>query len=104
MHRSRNITLIFADMGHISLRKLIIERINPGVMTSTNEILEFIHRRFPQDCHWLDGNCFWFALILKKRFPNVEIFYFPIQGHFVVGLKTVKNTLQNLNTEIIYFD
>jgi hypothetical protein len=73
-------------------------------MTSTNEILEFIHRRFPQDCHWLDGNCFWFALILKKRFPNVEIFYFPIQGHFVVGLKTVKNTLQNLNTEIIYFD
>ena len=23
------------------------------------EILEFIKRRFPTDCHWVDGNCFY---------------------------------------------
>lgn len=48
-----------------------------------NEILDFIRRRFPTDCHWLDGNCYYFAVILKARFPDGKIFYDAINGHFV---------------------
>ena len=46
------------------------------------EILDFIHRRFPEDCHWTDGNCAWFAIILQIRF-DLKIYYLPIRGHFV---------------------
>ena len=52
-----------------------------------DEVLEFIHRRFPQDCHWLDGNCYYFALILKDRFPESRIVYDAIYGHFFVWYK-----------------
>lgn len=48
------------------------------------EIIDFIKRRFPIDCKWLNGNCYWFALILSNRFP-VDIFYLPKEGHFVAG-------------------
>ena len=47
-----------------------------------NEILKFIQKRFSQNCNWLDGNCFYFALILEKRFGG-RIFYDVINGHFV---------------------
>lgn len=49
------------------------------------EIIDFIKRRFNVDCNWLNGNCLWFALILKKRFNGLNIYYLPIEGHFVVG-------------------
>ena len=49
------------------------------------EILEFIHRRFPNEDNWLTGNCYWFAYILTARFyPYLQIYVFPIQNHFVV--------------------
>lgn len=47
------------------------------------EILEFIKRRFNIDCNWLNGNCYYFSLILKNRFPNGTIYYDVINGHFV---------------------
>ena len=47
------------------------------------EILDFIKRRFSHDENWINGNCLWFAFILKKRFPKAKIYYLPIQGHFV---------------------
>ena len=50
------------------------------------EILDFIFRRFKGYSDWLDGNCLWFAYILKKRFSQLEIYYLPIEGHFVCGL------------------
>ena len=46
------------------------------------EILEFIHRRFPKDSNWLDGNCFFFAKILECAFMGT-IVYDPIDGHFL---------------------
>ncbi len=49
----------------------------------TLEILEFIKRRFNENCHWLDGNCYYFSLILKDRFPKGEVYYDVILGHFV---------------------
>lgn len=52
-----------------------------------NEVLEFIGRRFPRsnDCNWLDGNCYWFARILCTRFPYLELYYDPVEGHFYAG-------------------
>lgn len=51
-------------------------------------VIEFINRRFPRelDCHWLDGNCYYFAVILKARFPKGRIMYDPIDGHFLFNL------------------
>ena len=49
----------------------------------TNDVLKFIHKRFYCDCNWLSGNCYYFAVILKDRFPQGEIYYDVIHGHFV---------------------
>ena len=73
-------------------------------MTSTSEVIEFINRRFPHDCDWRNGNCLWFAFILQKRFPKMEIYYLPIEGHFITGLDIIKNELQNSNIKTVYFD
>lgn len=48
-------------------------------------VLNFIHYRFPVDCHWLDGNCYYFALILCNRFSQLSIYYNPVDGHFFAG-------------------
>lgn len=48
-----------------------------------NDVIEFIKRRFSDtNAHWFDGNCYYFALILCHRFPNLRIYYEPIVGHF----------------------
>jgi hypothetical protein len=47
-----------------------------------DEVLEFINRRFKKDCNWLNGNCYYFALILNDRFPSGKIVYDLIYGHF----------------------
>lgn len=52
------------------------------------EIIDFIKRRFPVDCNWRNGNCYWMAVILQQRFGG-EICYLPIIGHFVVRIKGV---------------
>ena len=52
------------------------------------ELLEFIHRRFPTKDRWLDGNCYWFAQILNHWFslkdPYVTryLVYDVVCGHF----------------------
>ena len=51
---------------------------------------DFIKRRFPIDCHWLDGNCYYFAVILKARFPDGTICYDVIDGHFVFEYENKK--------------
>ena len=48
------------------------------------EIVDFIRRRFPENSNWLDGNCYYFAIILKDRFPQGTILYDVIDGHFVI--------------------
>lgn len=48
-----------------------------------DEVLEFIQRRFTKDCDWISGNCYYFSLILKDRFPGGTIYYDVIDGHFV---------------------
>lgn len=46
-------------------------------------VLEFINRRFKKDCNWLDGNCYYFAVILNDRFPGGRILYDVVNGHFI---------------------
>lgn len=48
-------------------------------------ILDFINRRFKEDCHWTTGNCYWFAAILVLRFPSLRMWYFPIENHWMAG-------------------
>lgn len=48
------------------------------------DIEHFINSRFKKDSDWLTGNCLWFAIILKTRFEESEIYYDPIAGHFFV--------------------
>lgn len=48
-----------------------------------NKIEEFIKRRFPNDSNWLDGNCYYFGMILKLRFPQSVLYYDVVLGHFV---------------------
>ena len=48
-----------------------------------NLVVDFINRRFPNDNMWTSGNCFYFASILKARFPSGKIYYDVIYGHFV---------------------
>lgn len=46
-------------------------------------ILEFIRRRFPIDCNWLTGNCYYFSIILLDKYPQGSVWYDVINGHFV---------------------
>lgn len=48
-----------------------------------NEVLEFINKRFKNVSDWINGNCYYFAIILKDRFPEGQIYYDVINGHFV---------------------
>lgn len=56
-----------------------------------DKVLEFIERRFPTDSRWMNGNCYFFALILKDVFGG-EIFYEVIAGHFVcmIGMEFIE--------------
>ena len=49
-----------------------------------NEIEQF-NKRF-KDNNWLDGNCYYYALILKDRFGG-RIIYDPVVGHFLVKIE-----------------
>ena len=48
-----------------------------------DEVIDFIKRRFENDCNWKNGNCYYFAIILKDRFNDGEIFYDVMDGHFI---------------------
>lgn len=51
-----------------------------------DRIEEFIRRRFEEDYNWTTGRCYFFATILKDVFPGGEIFYDPVEGHFLYRL------------------
>lgn len=48
-----------------------------------DEVTEFIHRRFAKDCNWIDGNCYYFTVILKDRFQGGVVYYDVTSGHFI---------------------
>lgn len=55
------------------------------------EVLEFIERRFKQDCNWKTGNCYYFAVILSERFNqyNPVIYYDTVDGHFLCRINNI---------------
>ena len=55
-----------------------------------DKVLEFIHRRFAKNNNWTTGNCYYFAILLKTRFPQGKIMYDVIDGHFVTEIDCVK--------------
>lgn len=69
----------------------------------TDEVLEFIHRRFKKDCNWLDGNCYYFAIILKDRFPDGRIYYDVLDGHFVYFYDGLYYDWQGIVHESMYY-
>lgn len=68
-------------------KTIIREEVNSSLTTKhvNKEITEFIKRRFPQDSNWCNGNCYWFSVILHNRFPQYDIYLFPIENHFMIG-------------------
>ena len=65
--------------------------------TKSEQINAFVEKRFQQDCNWTSGNSFYFATILKTRFPELEIYYLPIVGQFVAG---TEGTYYDYNGEV----
>ena len=72
--------------GNTSCQYAIIYR-EPGFFIEVfmeEKILDFINRRWSKDADWTNGNCYYFAVILKTRFPSAQIKYCPIKGHFII--------------------
>jgi hypothetical protein len=53
------------------------------IRITMREVLEFIKQFSPAKGLFLNGMCYWFAFILRNRFPDSEIWYEPIMNHFV---------------------
>ena len=53
----------------------------PNLRRKANEIEQFI-TLFGKDERYFNGLCYWFAYILKGRFPDGEIYYDQIMNHF----------------------
>ena len=76
-------------------------------MNTKNKVINFIQNRFPTDCKWLNGNCYYFSLILKDRFKEGIIFYDVIDGHFVTEINGIKydwSGIVNENGKHIYIE
>jgi hypothetical protein len=68
---------------HSSETILTYPRKNLDCYSDREEVIDFIKRRFKKDCDWTCGNCYYFAVILKARFPKGTIYYDVVDGHFV---------------------
>ena len=57
----------------------------------TQEVIEFIERRFKIDCNWKSGNCYYFAIILAERFKSYDpvLYYDTVDGHFITKISGI---------------
>ena len=53
------------------------------IESTLNEVEDFI-RKFKS--YELNGFCYWFAYMLAGRFVGAEIYYEPIDGHFITEI------------------
>lgn len=53
-----------------------------------NQIEKFI-ALFDNDEKYMNGLCYWFAYILKGRFPQGEIWYDQIENHFYYIIEAI---------------
>lgn len=74
------------------LRMKVTNNMSDDKSPSKEEVLKFINdfreygERFGTAELFLSGYCYWFAYILKGRFPNAEIVYDAIWNHFTVKI------------------
>lgn len=66
------------------------------------EVLNFIKKfKFAHKCEleevFTEGNCYYFAIILKERFKNANIQYDPVYGHFVAK---INNRLYDITGDV----
>ena len=61
------------------------------------EVMNFIKQFAEVKDFFLYGYCYWFAMILKKRFGGT-IYYMPIKNHFIVR---IYNTYYDANGRVI---
>lgn len=68
----------------------------------SNDVIKFIER-FKQsnpleiEKSFTEGNCYWFAFILKKRFVRGQLVYHPVKGHFAYQ---VDNHIYDITGEV----
>jgi hypothetical protein len=74
--------------------------IKGDIILENDEILDFIRTRFSSDCNWTNGNCYYFAVILKERFGGV-IMYDVVNGHFVTYIDGI---LYDWNGAVVWED
>ena len=55
-------------------------------MASSKEILDFIATFKGSEAVFTNGNCYWFAKILKERFPDGDILYNSTFNHFAFDI------------------
>lgn len=55
-------------------------------MHTRQEITQFIVQYCDAKDLFMNGMCYWFAVILERRFRNASIFYDPIINHFVAKI------------------
>lgn len=64
------------------------------IIYKSEEVLSFIDRftKLSKNHDVIDvftsGCCYWFAEILRKRFPGSMIYYDPVMNHFVTAVNT----------------
>ena len=58
-------------------------------MESEKSKIEKFIELFGADKRYLNGLCYWFAYMLKGRFPDGEIWYDPVLCHFYFMLNDV---------------
>ena len=76
--------------------------IKQTIINMESEIVEFINRRWKDKNEtFLNENCYWFAKILTDRFKDLEIFYLPVEGHFV-AYDVEDGSMYDANGELSY--
>lgn len=71
-------------ISHLIL-EIISEDDDDKQLSGQKDVLDYIdviNRRFAKDGKWDSENCYYFAVILKDRFPEGDIYYDVINGHF----------------------
>lgn len=48
-----------------------------------DEIVQWMHNRQFYDNKWMNGNCYYFAVLLQTAWPGGKIVHDPIIGHFM---------------------
>lgn len=78
-------SLCLLDKAISHIINIIYGKDGDDSVIGNKEVLDYvnvINRRFAKNGKWDSENCYYFAVILKDRFPGGDIYYDVINGHF----------------------